>query len=112
MNGFESRPGRVASDAAGEGASRDASGPGKRTLAEQLPAEVSAGAGAPVQRKAAAGPAGTPESVHEAAEHGVSGSSTRLPHLDLVQRSFGRHDVSGVKAHTDGAAAEGASAMG
>ena len=50
--------------------------------------------------------------VHAAAAHGVSGAGTALPHLDHIQRAFGRHDVGGVKAHVGGEAAEGAGAMG
>ena len=46
--------------------------------------------------------------VHAAAQRGVSGSGGPLPFLDLVQRSFGRHDVRGIKAHVGGQAAEGA----
>ena len=50
--------------------------------------------------------------VHAAAGHGTSGPATRLPFLSQIQRSFGRHDVSGIRAHIGGPAAEGASAMG
>jgi hypothetical protein len=65
----------------------------------------------PVQAKE--GPAGLdPERVHQAAQHGTSGSGGPLPHLDQIQRLFGRHDVSGVAAHTDARAAEGTRAMG
>src|SRR5262249_8864173 len=85
--------------------------PGKRTLVEQTSATET-----PVQRQAsppAQRPAGLePERVHEAAQHGPSGSGGSLPHLDRIQRAFGRHDVSGVRAHTDERAAEGARAMG
>jgi hypothetical protein len=35
-----------------------------------------------------------------------------LPHLDAIQRSFGRHDVSQIEAHTDHRAAAAAEAMG
>jgi len=41
---------------------------------------------------------------HAAAARGVSGSATDLPFLGAIQTSFGRYDVSGVDAHTDGAA--------
>ena len=66
--------------------------------------------GAAVQRKGAG--AGGTEQVHQAAAHGTSGAAGPLPHLAEVQRSFGRHDVTGVQAHTDSAAAAGANAMG
>ncbi len=35
-----------------------------------------------------------------------------MPHQEAIQQSFGRHDVSGVKAHVGGAAAEASDAMG
>jgi hypothetical protein len=50
--------------------------------------------------------------VQAAAEKGTSSAGGPLPHLDTIQKSFGRHDVSHVKAHVDGAAAAGAQAMG
>jgi hypothetical protein len=50
--------------------------------------------------------------VQAAAEHGLSGGGGPMPHGDAIQRSFGRHDVSHVQAHTGGAAEEGARAMG
>lgn len=52
------------------------------------------------------------DDVQRAAAHGITGSSGSLPFLDQIQRSFGAHDVSNVKAHTDAAAAAGAKAMG
>jgi len=50
--------------------------------------------------------------VHAAAKKGISGAGGPLPHLDAIQKSFGKHDVSHIQAHTDGAAAAGARAMG
>ncbi len=50
--------------------------------------------------------------VHRAAAHGLSGSGGTLPHLDVIQKSFGRHDVSSISAHVGGRAAEGSAAMG
>ena len=64
----------------------------------------------PVQRHGDGAP--TSEAVHAAAERGTSGASATLPHLAAIQQSFGRHDVSGIGAHVDGAAAEGTRAMG
>ena len=52
------------------------------------------------------------DDVHRAAAHGFSGGGGALPHRSAIERSFGRHDVSGVRAHVGGAAAEGAAAMG
>ena len=101
---------RPTSDRPSAPTSDAAPSPGKRTLVEQSDATETA-----VQRKAgpAEAPAGLdPERVHQAAQHGTSGSGGALPHIDRIQRAFGRHDVSGVRAHTDERAAEGARAMG
>lgn len=77
--------------------------PGKQTLVGSL-----------IQMMPAAGGAGAESSsgVHAAAERGISGSGGALPFGDTIQRAFGGHDISGIQAHTDGAAAEGAGAMG
>lgn len=53
-----------------------------------------------------------PPLIHEAARHGLAGAGGPLPHLDAIQRSFGAHDVSTIRAHADGAAAAGTAAMG
>jgi hypothetical protein len=50
--------------------------------------------------------------VHEAAKLGISGGRGALPHLEAIQQSFGRHDVTGVVAHTGEQATTGAAAMG
>jgi hypothetical protein len=50
--------------------------------------------------------------VKAAAAHGTSGGAGPLPHLDQIQRLFGRHDVSGVRAYVGGSAAEGTAALG
>ena len=74
------------------------------------PPSQPAAAAAPVQHKASG--AAADSDVHEAAAHGTSGAAGPLPHLDQIQQSFGRHDVSSVRAYTDGNAARGAGAMG
>lgn len=52
-------------------------------------------------------------SVHRIAQRGLQGSSQVLPHLSAIQESFGpKHDVTGVKAHVGGAAAEANTMMG
>jgi len=61
-----------------------------------------------VQAKGEAGGA----DVHAAAAHGVSGGGGAMPHGAAIQQAFGRHDVSGVKAHVGGAAREASEAMG
>jgi hypothetical protein len=52
------------------------------------------------------------EAVHESAARGVSGSGTRLPHLDTIQASFGRHDVTDVQAHSGSKAEEANAQLG
>ena len=43
---------------------------------------------------------------------GLRGSGRPLPHLDTIQRSFGRLDVSEVQAHVGGAAAQANERLG
>lgn len=50
--------------------------------------------------------------AQEAARRGLVGASHALPHLPAIQRSFGRHDVGGVAAHSDAAAQEAAETLG
>lgn len=54
----------------------------------------------------------TPGALHHTAAMGVAGSGGALPHLDEIQRSFGRHDVSGIEAHVGGSAAPATRALG
>jgi hypothetical protein len=64
-----------------------------------------------IQRKApAAAPSG--DVVQQAAAHGTAGAGGALPFASQIQKSFGKHDVSGIKAHTGPAASDAASAMG
>ncbi len=68
---------------------------------------------AAIQRKAA--PAASPDDaagVRDAASAGTAGAGGALPHGDVIQRSFGRHDVSAIQSHQDGAAAAACDAMG
>ncbi|HUQ05751.1 MAG TPA: DUF4157 domain-containing protein [Kofleriaceae bacterium] len=103
------------------GASAPASAaPGKRprvdpAVVQQRRSSSAGDAGAPPPRQLLSGPAPAhedPFAVHQLAERGVSGGSTALPHGDAIQRSFGRHDVSGVQAHTDGTANGAVTQMG
>ena len=55
---------------------------------------------------------GPKEGVHELAAEGISGSATVLPFLEQIQRSFGAHDVSHIKAHIGGPAARASEGMG
>jgi hypothetical protein len=69
-----------------------------------------------VQRSASEAAVGTSgresNAVHETAQKGLGGGSGRLPHADVIQRSFGRHDVSGIRAHIGGPAAVAARSIG
>lgn len=47
-----------------------------------------------------------------AAARGTSGSPQQLPHLARIQQSFGRHDVSSVRAHVGGPAASASRELG
>jgi hypothetical protein len=50
--------------------------------------------------------------VHAAAARGTRGAGAPLPYLDTIQRAFGAHDVSGVRAYTGAAATEASFSMG
>src|SRR5450432_1212891 len=92
------------------GAPAPSAGPGKHTLTETL-------AGAPLQRAAMAGAGagsgeGDGDDVHATAQSGIAGAGAPLPHAEAIQASFGHHDVTDVRAHVGGAAAEASSAIG
>jgi len=63
-----------------------------------------------VQMKGGGG--GSAEQVHDAAQRGTQGSGGALPYLDTIQRAFGGHDVSGIRAHIGEGAAQANAAMG
>lgn len=54
-----------------------------------------------LQRKPAPGQSAQPHDVETQAREGASAPGQALPHQGRIQQSFGRHDISGVKAHTD-----------
>ena len=58
------------------------------------------------------GAGGDGATVPAIAARGVSGAGQKLPHGERIQASFGRHDVSGVRAHVGGDAAEAAGRIG
>lgn len=80
--------------------------PRKRTLVEQTYGS------SPVQRIVTAGSNAPAARVRAEAEAGTRLGGGSLPHLDAIQRRFGRHDVRGVRAHTDAAAAAASRSMG
>ena len=66
----------------------------------------------PLQLMTAMDTAGRGTQVHEVASAGMQSSASALPHVDAIQASFGRHDVSNVQAHVGGAAASASDALG
>ncbi len=63
-----------------------------------------------VQRRAS-GHASTRD-VEATAQAGVAGAGSPLPHVDVIQRAFGKHDVSGIKAQIGGPAVQATQALG
>jgi hypothetical protein len=97
--------------------------PGRVTLTSQLGGRVDPNAIAlqllaklgatPVQRRTGDGSGETTRhDPHAIAARGLSGGGGALPHLAVVQRAFGQHDVSGVRAHVGGAAADASRDLG
>lgn len=70
------------------------------------------GASAVQLQAAIASGEGSTAQVHQAAAEGTRGSGGPLPHLDRIQASFGRHDVSSVQAHVGSAATRASNSMG
>lgn len=64
---------------------------------------------APVQRR---GEGRGGADVQAVASAGVRGASGALPHLEAIQASFGRHDVSHARAQIGGSAAEASRSIG
>ena len=91
-------------------------GAGKRTLTEQLAPQAapSAPQASAVQRRANTDASASLDdpAVHAAASRGVATPASSLPHGAALQQLFGRHDISGIKAHTGAEAAASASSIG
>jgi hypothetical protein len=66
----------------------------------------------PVQRMVMEPGVSAPPEIEAAAARGVATPSAALPHAETIARSFGRHDVSHVQAHTGAAASAAARDMG
>lgn len=110
-----------ASEPAGRGESAPpAAGRPARTFRRLRPSAVPA-------RPAPAGTASPPRQVtlrelgaappsaaasRQAAERGLRGSASQFPFAGQVQAAFGRHDISGIAAHTGAAAAASAREIG
>jgi len=74
--------------------------------------DVGIGARTLVQKRYGSEPAANAPDTHALAAQGVAGSGGPLPHLDIIQGAFGLHNVSDVRAHVGGNAAEAATGMG
>lgn len=77
--------------------------PGKRTLTQLL---------GPRRLQFRGGKGGDPERARRLAQRGASSAAKQLPYYELIQRAFGRFDVSGVQVHDDARAQEAAHALG
>ena len=102
--GASKRAGALAADAPEEGGRRSSpAGVQRQAALSQWWSDRS------VQRK---GPGDVTAGVHEAAAAGVAGSGGRLPHLQRIQESFGRHDVSAVQSYVGGQARRASESIG
>ena len=82
-------------------------------LAHDLAAAFDFTGPAAVQRKVDPHTGLADGAIADHAARGVSGAGGVMPHLEAIQRSFGpAHDLSGVRAHVGGAAADASAAIG
>ncbi|WP_308367695.1 MULTISPECIES: DUF4157 domain-containing protein [unclassified Microbulbifer] len=63
-------------------------------------------------RSSAEGQKRSPGAIQRIASEGLSGANQPLPHGEQIQASFGRHDISGVRTSTGGAAGRASEQMG
>lgn len=84
---------------------------GKRTLVETSSVSEPEH-GPPIQRKADGEPAPNSGTVTNIAREGTEGADGALPYRDRIQAAFGRHDISGVRAHEGEAASDASRALG
>ena len=116
MSDYENESGQEPTVGTPEGGRpRRTTPPGKSTLTSRLaasPASIARAVVAQLKEGASDTARPAPTDVHAAAAHGTSGSGGSLPHLAEIQRAFGHPDVTGVRAHVGGAAAEASAAMG
>jgi hypothetical protein len=54
---------------------------------------------------------GAPADAQQKAQAGVASSGQALPYQDTIQKAFGKHDVSNVRAHIGGVASDAADAL-
>lgn len=85
--------------------------PGRTTLTSRLPASATSIAHEVVHQLQAKGDLAGPD-AHEVAAHGMTGAGGALPFFGEIQRAFGHHDLTGVRAFVGGRAGEASSALG
>jgi len=98
---------------------RSVSAPVQRKAAASVPVPVMPSGPRPtihdlfgrVQRKAV-GAEPDAAAVHASAQRGIATSMSPLPHHGTIQRAFGRHDISGIRAHSGPEASASSAAMG
>jgi hypothetical protein len=100
MNEKLNRPDRPGGGTLAQPSAPAAPAPGRTTLPDAI------------QRKQNAAATGEASDVQETARAGLAGAGGQLPHLSTIQSAFGRHDVSGVRAHAGPEAAGAAAAIG
>ncbi|HEX8144703.1 MAG TPA: DUF4157 domain-containing protein [Pyrinomonadaceae bacterium] len=83
-----------------------------RMLQSERRDPLRAGTPAGLHEQESAHDAAQADCAREVASEGISGAAGTLPHLDAIQKSFGRHDVSGVAAHTGAQATAANEALG
>jgi hypothetical protein len=66
----------------------------------------------PLAVQAKGGLAGIIGGTHEIARQGIRGTGQPMPHREAIQRAFGHHDVSHIRAHIGGAATVANAGMG
>lgn len=105
---------RIAAPAA-SAAARGPTAPSRRSpdeLVVEDPFSMHLVGNGPIQRRAEAGAAPDAHDVQAAAARGIEGSGAQLPYFSQIQAAFGAHDISGIRAHIGGAAAEASAEIG
>ncbi len=120
MSVFDREAGRAHHDHR-HGDERDAPAvaPGRAPATARLPASPSSIARAVVNELRGPAPVSQVQAkgeldgddVHATAARGLSGPDAALPFLAQIQRAFGHHDISGIRAHVGGPAAAASAAM-
>jgi hypothetical protein len=103
---------RALTDALGRAAPRDLiTIPGKRALTDGMSRRTPVDGGRVVERKANGAGLASVDPRQVAAEV-TQGRGEALPHLDVIQRAFGLHDVTGIQAHVGGDAVDASDMLG